>query len=243
MAAELSLSVVVPVKDDAVVLARCLQLIRQQTLPPAEIVVVDNDSRDGSAQVAARYGATVLAVQVPGIPAAAAAGYDAAVGTVIARCDADSAPPPDWLERIQQAFATDPSLGALVGTGYFYDLPRLWSAVLSPVWRHSYLWGMRLVLGHPPLWGSNMALRRSAWQEVRTVVERSDPEVHDDLELSFWLGPQWSIRYDGRLRVGVSPRCLYGLAQIRRRWARTFHTVGVHWAIKRPWARRRRRKA
>lgn len=65
------------------------------------------------------------------------------------RCDADSAPPPDWLERIQLAFATDPGMDAVVGTGRFYGLPPLRSAVLSRLFRQSYLWGMRPVLGVP----------------------------------------------------------------------------------------------
>lgn len=237
---EIRLSVVIPVKDDAVLLAQCLQLLRQQSVTPMEIVVVDNNSRDDSAQVAVRYGARVLAEPVPGIPAAAAAGYDAAAGEVIVRCDADSAPSPDWLEHIHAAFAMDPSLDAVVGTGYFYGLPRLWSKVFSRLCPQLYLLGMRPVLGHPPLWGSNMAFRRRAWQEIRTAVGRGDPELHDDLDLSFHLGPHRVIRYDGHLRVGVSPRALHGRQQLLRRGRRTLHTVRVHWAAERPWARRRR---
>lgn len=47
---------VIPVKDDAVALARCLRLLNLQSVPvpPAEIVVVDNKCRDDSAQGAAR---------------------------------------------------------------------------------------------------------------------------------------------------------------------------------------------
>lgn len=237
--AALGLSVVIPVKDDAVPLARCLQLLEQQSLPPAEIVVVDNNCCDDSAQVASRHGARVVVEPVQGIPAAAAAGYDAATGAIIVRCDADSAPPPDWLERIQEAFATDPGLDAVVGTGRFYGLPPVRSTVLSHLFRQSYLWGMRPVLGQPPLWGSNMALRRSAWEEVRAVVERSDPELHDDLELSFCLGRDRVVRYDRRLQVGVSPRCLRGGRQVMRRWRRTFRTVGTHWSAQELTTRRR----
>lgn len=239
--AELGLSVVIPVKDDAVPLARCLQLLGQQSRSPAEIVVVDNNCRDDSAQVAARHGARVVVEPAPGIPAAAAAGYDAATGAIIVRCDADSAPPADWLERIHRDFAADPGLDAVVGTGHFYGLPPVRSTVLSHLFRQSYLWAMRPVLGQPPLWGSNMALRRSAWEDVRTVVKRSDPELHDDLELSFCLGPDRLVRYDRRLHVGVSPRCLRGGRQVVRRWRRTFRTVGVHWSAEELRGRRRGR--
>lgn len=41
-----TLSVVIPVKDDAAELRRCLRALARQTLPPDEIIVVDNASTD-----------------------------------------------------------------------------------------------------------------------------------------------------------------------------------------------------
>ncbi|GAA1002214.1 glycosyltransferase family 2 protein [Subtercola frigoramans] len=77
----LSVSVVIPAKNDAVALARCLEALERQTRRPDEIIVIDNASTDSTADVARIAGARVLAQIVPGIPAAAGAGYDAA------RCD------------------------------------------------------------------------------------------------------------------------------------------------------------
>ncbi|MCU1432036.1 MAG: glycosyl transferase family 2, partial [Actinotalea sp.] len=82
-----TLSVVVPVKDDAVALRRCLRQIGRQTVEPLEVIVVDNGSRDTTAAVAREHGARVVVEAAPGIAAAASAGYDAAVGQVIVRCD------------------------------------------------------------------------------------------------------------------------------------------------------------
>src|SRR3954452_8207081 len=90
-----TVSVVIPVKDDAVALERCLRLLGQQTVAPLEVVVVDNGSRDASAAGARRHGARVVTEPTPGIPAAASTGYDAARGDLIARCDADSVPDTD----------------------------------------------------------------------------------------------------------------------------------------------------
>jgi glycosyltransferase involved in cell wall biosynthesis len=234
---EPSLSVVIPVKDDAVMLAQCLRLLECQTVRPLEIVVVDNNCRDDSVQVAARYGARVVVEPRPGIPAAAAAGYDAAAGTVVVRCDADSAPPAGWLERIRDAFIADPAIDALVGTADFYGLPGPWSRAAGALYLQSYLRGMRPVFGHVPLWGSNMAFRRAVWQEVSPVVHRDDPELHDDVDLSFHFGRHRTIRYDPGLRVGISPRSLYGIRQNLQRLDRTRRTVGLHWADERPWQR------
>jgi glycosyltransferase involved in cell wall biosynthesis len=236
-----SLSVVIPVKDDAELLAGCLELLQRQNVRPLEIIVVDNNCRDDSVSVAASRGARIVAEPVPGIPAASAAGYDSAGGAVIVRCDADSAPPGDWLERIQQAFDADPLLDALVGTGYFYGLPPLRGRILSALCVQAYLLGMRPLLGHVPLWGSNMAFRRSIWQEIGPAVHRTDAELHDDLDLSFHFGPCRAIRYDPGLRVGISPRPLHGGGQILRRLRRTLRTVAVHWPAERPWIRLLRR--
>jgi hypothetical protein len=233
----LSVSVVVPVKDDAVALERCLGSLRQQTLAPLEIVVVDNASRDSSAGVARRHGARVVAEPTVGIPAASATGYDAARGDVIARCDADSVPPLDWIEQIATAMSADPELDVLTGSGRFYDLPRWASAVLGPLYLGSYYLLVHAAMGHTPIWGSNMALRRRTWQEIRHLVHRDDPELHDDIDLAFALDPGHRIRYDRRLCVGVSARSLHGWRQVRRRFRRAFRTLEVNWRRIPPWLR------
>jgi hypothetical protein len=233
----LTVSVVIPVKDDAVALERCLNLLARQTVAPLEVVVVDNGSRDASAEVARRHGARVVTEPMPGIPAAASTGYDAARGDLIARCDADSLPEADWLARIVAAMAAEPFTDALTGTGRFYDVPRWSGALLGRSYLGSYYLLVHLALGHTPLWGSNMALRRRTWHEVRHLVHREDAELHDDIDLSFALGPHHRVRYDAGLSVGVSGRSLRGGRQVRRRFRRAFRTMEVNWRRSPPWLR------
>ncbi len=92
-------SVVITARNDAPMLRRALEALAAQTRPADEIVVVDNDSSDDTAAVAATGGARVVTEPIPGIPQAASAGYDAAVGRLIARIDADTVVPPGWLEH------------------------------------------------------------------------------------------------------------------------------------------------
>lgn len=228
--APLTLSIVIPVKDDAPHLERCLRLIALQVRPPDEIIVVDNGSCDDGAEVARRYGARVVVELAPGIAAAASAGYDAARGTVIVRCDADTRAPADWLERIERAFVGEPELDALTGTGRFYDVGRWHGALTGGAYLHGYYATCHAALGHPPLWGSNMAFRTSSWERVSSAVHRADPHLHDDLDLAFVLGPRAQIRYDRSLVVGVSGRSLAGGALLKRRFARAFHTLAVNWS-------------
>jgi hypothetical protein len=81
-----------------------------------------------------------------------------------------------------------------------------------------------------------MAIRRGTWLTVRARVSR-DPEVHDDLDLAFALGPRRRIVRDPALRVGVSARSLRGRAQRRRRLDRAWRTLRRNWDTMPPWER------
>ncbi|MCP2266921.1 glycosyltransferase family A protein [Promicromonospora thailandica] len=233
----LTVSVVVPVRDDAAALDVCLSLLARQSIAPLEVVVVDNASSDGSAAVAHRWGAVVVAEPRVGIPAAAAAGYDAAKGDVIARLDADSRPGPDWVRTVVERMSEDPRLDALTGTGLFHDAPRGLRTVLSVGYLGAYYVLAHLALGHTALWGSCMAVRADAWRAARADVVRDDPEVHDDLDLAFRLGPDRRIRLCRTWRVGVSARSLRGRRQRRRRLDRAWRTLHLNWRVAPPWAR------
>lgn len=230
-------SVVIPVRDDAEALRTCLAALARQTVRPREVVVVDNASTDSSAAVARAHGARVVVEPEVGIPAAAATGYDAAVGPVVARLDADSVPPEDWLERVVAALAGRPGAVAVTGVGAFHDAPPGLSHLLAVLYLGSYYVLGLAAAGHHVLWGSCMAFRREAWTEVSARVHRGDPEVHDDMDLALVLGPGAGIALLPTLRVGVSVRSLRGGRQLRRRFARARRTLALNWADVPPWRR------
>lgn len=236
-----TVSVVIPVRDDAQELDVCLSLLARQTVAPLEVVVVDNGSTDSSAAVARRWGAVVVGEPRVGIPAAAATGYDAAAGAVIARLDADSRPGPQWVQTVVERMSADPGLDALTGTGSFYDAPRGLRTAASVVYLGAYYVFGHLALGHTALWGSCMAMRAGTWRAVRREVVRDDSEVHDDLDLAFRLGPRRRIRLCRSWRVGVSARSLRGRRQRRRRLDRAWRTLRINWQVAPPWKRWRRR--
>ena len=92
-------------------LERCLDAVFAQTLPPAEVVVVDNDSGDGSADgLEARYpGLTVLR---PGRNVGFAAANNLAAAATrsewLALLNPDAFPERDWLERLAAAAGAHP---------------------------------------------------------------------------------------------------------------------------------------
>lgn len=235
-------SVVVPVRDDAVHLRRCLAALAAQSVLPDEVLVVDNGSRDDSAAVARAAGAVVLTERVRGIARASARGYDRASGDVIVRLDADSVPPPGWIADAARLLA-DPEVVAVTGPGRPRNGGRLVRWVWAATYMTPYFVLMWAALGRPPLFGSAMAMRRGTWLAVRERSHRDDPEVHDDVDLSMQLDPGWRVVADESLTVQVSARPLSGPASVALRTRRAFHTFRVNGRRANPvrrWARRLR---
>ena len=229
-------SVVVPVRDDEAELRGLLESLAQQQELPAEIIVVDNGSSDTSAAVARAAGCIVLTRPVPSIAAAAAAGYDAARGELIVRCDADSRPPPGWLRAHQRAHAQGgPRTVLVTGPGRF-RLPAPLGGLLSGLYMGTYLLLTAAALGHFPAFGTTMSMRRDWWHQVREETSRS-ADVHDDMDLSFRVRPGQRVRVTGAVAVEMSPRALRAGSGLLLRWRRAVHTLRRNWRLERPWQR------
>jgi hypothetical protein len=239
-AARPTVSVVIPVRDDAGHLRACLAALAGQSVAPDEVVVVDNASSDDSAAVARAAGARVVHEPVVGIPAAASAGYDAARHEVIARLDADCVPPADWIERLGDVLAARPDVVAVTGAARFLDGPRALRRVAAVAYLGAYFASVALALGHPPLFGSNFALRRDAWLDVRADVHRAGTHLHDDIDLSVHLGPERRIVLDPRLGMGISMRPLTRPSTLPLRMSRGVTSLTLHWPQEAPGRRWRR---
>lgn len=106
------------------ILAACLDRLLAQTYPRLELIVVDNHSTDGSANVLssyeARHGVTVIrSPENRGCPGGRNLGLAAAAGEIVAFMDNDGYASPQWLERAVEILAGDDAIGAVASLVFF----------------------------------------------------------------------------------------------------------------------------
>jgi cellulose synthase/poly-beta-1,6-N-acetylglucosamine synthase-like glycosyltransferase len=180
----LALSVVVPVRDGAEFLPHCLSALRASDLPPSswELIVVDDGSRDGSADIAARYADQVVRLPPPagGPPSARNRGAEVARAPVIVFVDADVCVHRDALRRIRDILAEQQDLSAVFGA---YDLSPTAPSLVSQYRNllHSYV--HRRDAGEAvTFWTGLGAVRRDVLTRCGGFDER---ERLDDVELGY----------------------------------------------------------
>ena len=109
-----SISVLIPVYNGALYLSECIQSVRDQTLPAAEIIVIDDGSEDDTPKVAASWVPHVRYQRVPhgGSPSARNHGLRIAETEFIAFIDSDDVWLPGKLELQMAALSreTEPAM-------------------------------------------------------------------------------------------------------------------------------------
>ena len=210
-----SVSIVIPAYNEESVIRQCLTAAIYQSSPAHEIIVVDNRSTDRTAEIVRamqlEYPESPIHLvaqnDAQGLIPTRNAGLDYGSGEVLGRIDADSVLEPEWVEQVQNAFL-DPTVQAATGPVLYYDMPlRRWGQkaddrmrqLMLRLARHEYHF----------LFGSNMALRKSAWEIIRseTCLDEKD-EMHEDIDLSLHL-------VEHSLRVQYVPTMISGMSARR----------------------------
>lgn len=117
------ISAVAPCFNDSAYLAEALESIGAQVRPVDEVIVVDDGSTDGSADLAARLGATVLRHPTNrGEGAARNTGWRAASGDTVAWLDADDTWRPHHLEVVGGLLERHPDAAGAFGAVQCFGL-------------------------------------------------------------------------------------------------------------------------
>ena len=190
-----SLVVIIPVKNDAVRLERCLDAItrNQSGTTRPEVLVADNGSTDNSRAVAEASGARVLVLPELRVSELRNAAAREATTDLLAFVDADHEVAPTWV-----AAAVDTMAGDRVGAA-----GALYSAPANGTWvqrMYGVLRGRTTGRGEVSWLGSgNLVVRRSAFQQVGGFD--ASLEACEDVDLCQRLrAAGWSIIGDERLR-------------------------------------------
>lgn len=111
-------SVIVPVYNGGLAFASCLDSLLVASPAAAEIIVVDDGSTDGSADRARAAGVTVLSTPKgrSGPATARNIGARHATGEILFFVDADCSLAPEALGKVQEIFAGDSTVSALIGS-------------------------------------------------------------------------------------------------------------------------------
>lgn len=208
-----TVSIVIPAYNEQDTIKACVLAALDQTVPANEIIVVDNKSTDDTAKVV--HALQVAYPEAPiiyfeqneqqGLIPTRNFGLDRAQSEVVGRIDADSVLEPTWVAEVQRAFA-DPMVAAATGPVLYYDMPlRRFGHIADDAIRRAMI---VITRDYHLLFGSNMALRASAWQTIRSeVCLDPEDELHEDIDLSIHLHEHGlKVVYSSDIVTGMSAR-------------------------------------
>ncbi|MFC0007916.1 bifunctional polysaccharide deacetylase/glycosyltransferase family 2 protein [Micromonospora siamensis] len=224
-------SVIVPAYNEAANIAATVRSLVASAYPALEVIVVDDGSSDGTADIVERMrlrGVRVIRQANAGKPAALNTGIRAARADLLVLVDGDTVFQPDTVGRLVQGFA-DPSVGAISGNTKVANRRRLLGR-----WQHlEYVIGFNLdrrmydvLRCMPTIPGAIGAFRRQVLIGVGGVP--SDTLAEDtDLTMKV-LRAGWRVTYEeSAIAWTEAPSSLRQLWRQRYRWC--YGTLQAMW--------------
>jgi len=215
------LSVVICTRNRPRSLQACVRSVARQTVPPVEVIVVDDGELSGedlrslaSVCKSARLAFVYLSKDVPGLPPSRNLAVRHARGRIVQFLDDDVTIEPDFCREIGQLYADDPA-EALIGTEGTLIEPsprRLGARIFEWTYRIAGWWALHpRTCNRPPLppalrhhgraqpiWntiGATMGFRRSALLEQPFDEGLTGYALGEDRDLAYRLGRRgWLLR-------------------------------------------------
>lgn len=218
-----SLAIVIPAFNEESTIGKCLDSIKCQSVRPNEVIVVDNNSTDNTARIAQKYTfVTLISEPRQGIAYAHGTGYDLANSKFIARIDADSILPNNWVASVKDYYQ-DPAHNSttMSGSGYGHNVNY---GKISGLMIDSAFICSRLALGHYPLWGPNLVMPKHVWMSINSGMCCKE-DIFDDLDIALHINSLGlPIKWNRNLRVGVRVSNLESYPRYfsyNQKWSRT----------------------
>jgi cellulose synthase/poly-beta-1,6-N-acetylglucosamine synthase-like glycosyltransferase/peptidoglycan/xylan/chitin deacetylase (PgdA/CDA1 family) len=226
-----AVSIVVPAYNEVTDIERCVRSLAASDYPEFEVVVVDDGSVDGTAEVVEGLplpGVRVLRQSNEGKASALNHGLWAARHEIVVMVDADTVFEPGTLARLVEPMA-DPDVGAVSGNTKVANRKHLLGR-----WQHiEYVMGFNLdrrmfevLRCMPTVPGAVGAFRRTALTDIGGV---SGATLAEDTDITIAIGRAgWHVAYAGDAYAWTeAPSTLGDLWRQRYRWA--FGTLQAVW--------------
>lgn len=229
------ISVVIPARNEARRILHCLKALREQDLPPHEIIVVDDHSTDHTADLAAAQGVKVFRmgtdIQSPPTIAfkkmALATGIIHATGDMILTTDADCIVPPQWTRmmaaRLEETNATMVAgpVRMIPGNSFLSKFQSMDFAILQGITAASVHAGF-----HDMSSGANLGYLKSAFNTVGGFNGIDDIATGDDMLLM----QKFSASFPNRISYAFNANAIVD-TQPEPTWS-AFLKQRIRWASK-----------
>lgn len=194
----MKVSVVIPAYNEEQRLPETLERITTAlsvVVRPSEIIVVDNDSRDGTKRIAEAFGANVVLEKEHNIARVRNAGAKNSTGDVLIFIDADTLVPDMLFQRIVAAMEDEKCCGGAVAVEY-EEFRRKWMKFYLAGWE---FWGRLFNMAQ----GAAQFCRKSAFEELKGYDQTIF--MGEDVEF-YWRLAEYAKRNESYLHFVEQPK-------------------------------------
>lgn len=200
----MKVSVVIPVYNEENLIKNCLDSLLRQDDKPDEIIIVDNNCTDNTIELVKKYkDIKIIREAEQGMIPARNAGFNKAENEIIAKCDADTILPLNWIKNIKNNFSKDFSLVGISMPIRISDVPIVGRSIIL---FYIYILIPRLMIGVYPFMGPSYAIKKTVWNKVKNRICLDEKAVHEDIDLCLHIRKYGKIYHDKNIIVASSAR-------------------------------------
>ena len=228
-----SVTVIIPAYNEAASVADTIRSLQAQTVAPAEIIVVDDCSTDGTGEIAAAHGARVI--RPPANTGSKAGAQTFALQHVLTEfvmaVDADTTLAPNGIEQLIPAFS-DPRVAAACGSVIPRHIESIWERgrYVEYLFAFTFYKQVQDQFGAPLISSGCFSMYRT--NVLRSVGGWSTRTLAEDMDLT------WTL-YENKHAVRFMPEAVcypiepHDYAFLRKqlqRWSHGFvQNIALHW--------------
>ncbi len=199
----MKISIIMTAYNEEELLPKALKSVFAQDFPKEdyEVIVVDNNSTDKSAEIAKSFGAKVISETTQGYVFALDRGTKEAKGEIIAVTDSDTLVATNWLTQIARSFE-DNGVVAVTGMADMRNLGFI-TKIISYLAFYLFV-KFNFLIGKPHLSGFNFALNREALIKAGGI--NTDYKMSPDVEIGLRIKKYGKVIFNTKMLAHTSNR-------------------------------------